>query len=318
EYLVIDDASTMWLMFLSKEVDMLRGIASDNWDAVIGPDGDLVPELRERGVRLYSHVSMEVGYFGVNMKDPVLGPNKKLRQALNCAFDFDTWNRFCNNRLLPSTGPVPPGVEGRLETPFAYSYNLEKAKQLIAEAGYPNGIDPKTGRRLVISVSAGRANQEVREEIELVQSFYGKIGIKLEPRYMTWDAFLQAVNEGRTTMFMMGWVGDYPDAENFLQLFHTKNCSPGANHGCYSNPEFDALYDKAMATNDPAERLDYWRKAQEILREDCPWVFLSHTKRHAIAWDHVGNYIPTDFPYGMEKHYYVRESAKEKTQEKAK
>ncbi|MBR6734004.1 MAG: hypothetical protein IKL96_06355 [Kiritimatiellae bacterium] len=312
EYLVIDDASTMWLMFLSKEVDMLRGIASDNWDAVIGPDGDLVPELRERGVRLYSHVSMEVGYFGVNMKDPVLGPNKKLRQALNCAFDFDTWNRFCNNRLLPSTGPVPPGVDGRLETPFAYSYNLEKAKRLIEEAGYPGGIDPKTGRRLVISVSAGRANQEVREEIELVQSFYGKIGIKLEPRYMTWDAFLQAVNEGRTTMFMMGWVGDYPDAENFLQLFHTKNCSPGANHSCYSNPEFDALYDKAMATNDPAERLDYWRKAQEILREDCPWVFLSHTKRHALAWGHVGNYIPTDFPYGMEKHYYVREGAKDK------
>jgi ABC-type transport system substrate-binding protein len=207
---------------------------------------------------------------------------------------------------------VPPGVEGRLETPFAYGYNLEKAKRLIAEAGYPDGIDPKTGRRLVISVSVGRANQEVREEIELLQSFYGKIGIKLEPRYMTWDAFLQAVNEGRTTMFMMGWVGDYPDAENFLQLFHTKNFSPGANHGCYSNPEFDALYDKAMAAGDSAERLDYWRKAQEILREDCPWVFLSHTKRHALAWDHVGNYIPSDFPYGMEKHYYVRESAKEK------
>ena len=78
------------------------------------------------------------------------------------------------------------------------------------------------------------------------------------------------------------------------------------------NNEAIALYDKAMATNDPAERLDYWRKAQEILREDCPWVFLSHTKRHALAWDHVGNYIPTDFPYGMEKHYYVREGAKDK------
>ena len=309
EFLVVDDASSQWLMFLSGEVDMLRGIASDNWDAVVGPDGNLVPELQKMGVRLYSHVALEVGYLGINMKDPVLGQNKKLRQALNCAFDFDTWNRYCNNRLLPSSGPVPPGVDGRLETPFPYKFNLEKAKTLVEEAGYPGGTDPKTGRRLEITVSAGRANQEVREEIELLQSFYNKIGIKLEPRYMTWDAFLQAVNEGRTTMFMMGWVGDYPDAENFLQLFHTKNFSPGANHGCYSNPEFDALYDKAMAAKSTEERLECWRKAQEILREDCPWVFLGHTKRHALAWDHVGNYVPTDFPYGMEKHYYVKEKA---------
>jgi len=311
EYLVVDDASTQWLMFLSGEVDMLRGIANDNWDAVVGADGKLMPALHDKGVRLFSVVTMEVGYMGVNMKDPVLGPNKKLRQALNCAFDFDTWNRFSNNRLLPCSGPVPPGVAGRLETPWAYSYNLEKAKKLVAEAGYPNGIDPKTGRRLEISVSCGRANQEVREELELIQSFYNQIGIKLEPRYMTWDAFLQAVNDGRMTMFMMAWIGDYPDAENFLQLFHTKNCSPGSNHGCYSNPEFDRLYDQAMATKDENERNVLWQKAQEIIREDCPWIFLNHPKRYSLAWDHLGNYIPSDFPYGTEKHYYRKDSAAE-------
>ena len=307
EFPVVDDASTQWLMFLSGEVDMLRTLANDNWDTVVGPNGKLVPELAAKGVRLFSEVALEVGYLGVNMKDPVLGSNKKLRQALNCAFDFEAWNRYCNNRLLPCSGPVPPGVEGRLEKPFAYRYNLEKAKQLIAEAGYPDGIDPKTHRRLEITVSCGRANQEVREEIELIQSFYNAIGIKLEPRYMTWDAFVQVVNEGRTMLFLMAWLGDYPDAENFLQVFHSKNVAPGANHGCYTNPEFDRIYDAAMATTDSKKRLDYWRQAQEIVCEDCPWVFLNYPKHFSLTWDHVGNYIPSDFPYGMEKHYYVKD-----------
>ncbi len=309
QYLVVDDASTQWLMFLQGEVDMLRGIANDNWDAAVKEDGTLVVELHDRGVRLFSFATMEVGYIGFNMKDPVVGTNKKLRQALNCAFDFDTWNRFEKNRLLPCTGPVPPGVEGRLETPFAYSYNVEKAKKLLDEAGYPNGIDPKTNRRLEISVSCGRANQEVRAELELIQSFYNVIGVRFEPSYMTWNAFLQTVNEGRMQLFLMAWIGDYPDAENFLQLFHTKNASPGANHGCYSNPAFDAIYDRAMATKDPKERLDCWRAAQEILREDCPWIFLNHPKRYSVAWDHLGNYIPSDFLYCNEKYYFRKETA---------
>ncbi len=314
DFPVVDDASTQWLMFLSGEVDLLRGIATDNWDAVVGPDGKLLPSLAAKGIRLYSVSTLEVDYLGVNMKDPVLGPNKKLRQALNCAFDFNSWNRYCNNRLLPCTGPVPPGVEGRLETPFAYGYNVEKAKRLLAEAGYPGGIDPKTNRRLKISVSCGRANQEVREEIELIQSFYNVIGIHLEPRYMTWDAFLQAVADGRVALFFMAWLGDYPDAENFLQLFHTKNRSPGSNHGCYSNPEFDKVYDQAMATRDSARRLACWRQAQEIIREDCPWIFLNHPKRYSLAWDDVGNYILSDFPYGMEKFYFLKEKGALRTQ----
>ncbi len=311
EFLVVDDASTQWLMFLSGEVDVLRSIANDNWDAVVGADGALMPSLATKGVRLYCLSALEVLYFGVNMRDPVLGPNKKLRQALNCAFDFEAWNRFSNNRHLPATGPVPPGVVGRLEAPFPYSYNVEKAKQLLAEAGYPNGIDPNTNRRLEISVSCGRANQEVREEIELIQSFYNQIGIRLVPDYKTWDAFLKCVEEGRVTLYMMAWGGDYPDAENFLQIFHTKNRSPGSNHGCYSNPEFDKVYDQAMATVDADARNALWRRAQEIIREDCPWIFLSYPKRYSLAWDHVGDYIPSDFIYGNEKYFYNQNQRKD-------
>lgn len=304
EYLVVDDASTQWLMFLAGELDQLGEVSSDNWDAVVEKDGSLNPELAKKGVVLHGSSTMTVMYIGVNMDDPVAGKNKKLRQALNCAFDFPAWQRFLNNRVMECDGPVPPGIDGRLEGEFAYRFNLEKAKRLMAEAGYPGGTDPKTGKRLEISLAVGRATQSAREQVELMQSFYNRIGVHLEPRYMTWDAYLKAVNEGRVTLFMLGWVGDYPDAESFLQLFHSKNVSPGANHTNYRNPEFDRLYDAAMAATDEGERNAAWRKAQELVREDCPWIFLHFPKSYSLIWGRVKNFRPTDFPYGMEKHYW--------------
>ena len=303
EYVVVGDPSTQWLMFLGKEVDCLRGVDRNNWDAVVGPDGKLVSSLTERGVRLLSAPTLQVGYVGVNMDDPLLGKNKKLRQALNCAFDGPAWKEFLNGRVEPADGPLPPGVDGRIEKPFAYAFNVEKAKKLLEEAGFPDGVDPKTGRRLILPIALGRADQGAREEVELLQGFYDRVGIILEPQFMTWAAYLKAVSDGHTTLFMLAWVGDYPDAENFLQLFLSKNCSPGMNHGNYRNPEFDKCYDEAMSATTPEARRAAWARAQEIVREDCPWIFLSFPKAYSIVWDHVGNFRPTDFPYGTEKYF---------------
>ncbi len=292
---VVEDVSTQWLMFLGGELDFLSGISRDNWDAVVGADGSLLPQLAERGMRLLSSTSLSVFYVGFNMNDPVVGRSAKLRQALNCAFDFPAWSRFLNGRVLPADGPVPPGIDERLETPFAYAYDEAKARRLLAEAGYPGGVDPATGRRLRLEISVGRATQDAREMVELMASFYDRVGVDLTARYMTWDAFLTAVNESRVQMFHLGWIGDYPDPENFLQMFHSKNVSPGANHMMYVNPEFDRAFD-AMD----------WRRAQEIVREDCPWIFLHSPKNYFLMWDRVENYVPTDFTYGIEKHLRIR------------
>ena len=301
EFLVIDDESTKWLMFLGGELDFLGGISNNNWDAVVGPNGELSADLAARGITLFGSSTLQVMYAGLNMDDPVL-KNRKLRQALNCAFDFPAWRRFYNDRLAPADGPVPPGVDGRIDDPFPYSFNLEKAKRLLSEAGYPDGIDPATGRRLVLTITLGRATQDAREQAELLASFYARIGIRLESKFMTWDAYLKAVNEGRVAIFFLGWVGDYPDAENFLQLFHSKNVSPGANHGNYRNPAYDAAYNAAMAALDATARNAAWRRAQEIIREDCPWIFLHYPKAYSLMRDRVQGYKPTDFPYCIEKH----------------
>jgi len=235
----------------------------------------------------------------------VLGPNKKLRQALNAAFDYPAWERFYSGRIVPANGPVPPGVEGWLETPFAYAFDLEKARRLMREAGYPDGIDPQTGRRLVLTLANGRASQDIRESGELIAAFYAKIGIRLELKFYTWNAFLSAVREGRVQLFRLGWVGDYPDAQNYLQLFHSKNARPGPNHSNYVNPEYDRVYDLAMAAGDAMARNAAWHECQEIVREDCPWIFTHVNKANSLMRPRVGNYVPSDFPYGQEEYFEV-------------
>lgn len=306
-YVIVSDVTTQWLMLLNGEVDFLGEIARDNWSSVMGDDGRLYPSVAERGVKLNGGApANEVRYIGMNMEDPLLGSNRKLRQALSCAFDFPTWRKFYNNSVCALSGPVPPTVEGCIDEPSEYSFDIGKAKRLLEEAGYPGGIDPATGRALVISLSIGRPTQDSREAGELLASFYARIGVKIELRFQTWHAFLNSVNKGNVQLYMMAWVADYPDPENFLQLFYSKNRSPGPNHSCYANPEYDAEYEKAMAAGTDAERMRHWRRCQEIVREDCPWIFTHITKNYTLSRSRVGNYVPNDFPYGNEKHYRVQ------------
>ena len=301
-YLVVDDPSTQWLMFLRGELDCLDAIARDNWGAVMQADGTLDPRLAEQGVRLYGgHAALEMRYIGMNMRDPVLGRNRKLRQALSCAFDFPTWSRFYNNSIGRAGGPVPSCADGCLDEPSPYRFNLRKARRLLAEAGYPGGTDPQTGRPLALTLSLGRPTQDSREAAELLASFYARIGVRLELRFLTWPAFMNAVNKGDVQLYQMAWVGDYPDAENFLQLFHSKNKSPGPNHSDYDNPDYDAAYDAAMAAETAEAREAQWRRCQEILREDCPWIFTHVTKSYSLVRSRVKNFVPSDFPYGYEK-----------------
>ncbi len=302
-YYVIDDVSTQWLSFLAGELDFLGEIARDNWDVVIDGAGGLSAPLRARGISLYSIPTLEVAYVGINMDDPVLGSNRALRQALNCAFDSAAWVRFFNSRTVVCDGPVPPGTEGRLETPFPYASDVEKARVLMREAGYPEGIDPKTGKRLVLTLDLGRTSQDIRESTELMTAFFARVGVDLKPQYHNWPTFLRRVSSRQSQMFRIGWTGDYPDAENFLQLFYGRNASPGPNRCNYMNPEFDRLYEAACAATDATQRNGFWARAQELVREDCPWIFLHFQKSYSLCNPRVQGFVPSDFPFGTEKYF---------------
>ena len=102
-------------------------------------------------------------------------------------------------------------------------------------------------------------------------------------------------------------MGDYPDAENFLQLFYSKNVSPGPNHSYYVNAEYDREYDAAMSASTAEERNRRWAACQEMIREDCPWIFSHFGKANSLVRPRVGNYVPSDFPYGQEAYFTVAE-----------
>jgi peptide/nickel transport system substrate-binding protein len=98
-------------------------------------------------------------------------------------------------------------------------------------------------------------------------------------------------------------VGDYPDAQNFLQLFYSRNVSPGVNRSAYVSEEFDREYEAALDAADDAERNRRWARCQEIVREDCPWIFMNYNRSYSLVRPRLVNYLPSAFPYGHEVNY---------------
>lgn len=311
---VVDDSSTQWLMFLRGQFEM-SGISRDNWDAVLTEQKELVEPLQKRDIQMALSTTLNLFYYGFNMNDPEVGQsedpainrrNRLLRQAMTHAFNSKEWERFYNYRLRRPTGPIPPGVAGYTEKAERFPFDLEKARALLVEAGYPEGRDPATGRRIQIHIELGSAdNPETRQATELLVDFMNQIGILLVPSYNNWPTFLDKLQNGQAQMFGLGWVADYPDAENFLQLFYGPNKSPGPNHAHYVNPDFDRLYEQARVMQDGPERTALYEEMADMVIEDCPWIFSGQPVAYGLYHAWFKNYKRHDFPYTMSKYYKI-------------
>ncbi len=308
--LVVDDPSTQWLMFLRGDL-AFSDISQDNWDAVMDADGRLSAALRRRDIRHARAPGLDIFYIGFNMDDPVVGANLALRQALSAAFDTEQWLRYYHQRVMRAAGPLPPGVAGAdAETP-RFPFNLDRARRLLAEAGYPDGIDPATGRRLELTLDLGQTDAATRESSELLAAFMEPIGVVIRPVYNNWPAFLRKIENRQAQMFRLSWIADYPDAQNFLQLFYGPNASPGSNRVNYRNPEYDRLYEQSLALLDTPERAVLYARLQGIVKEDCPWIFMHHRMIDTLYHGWLENLVPHDFPYGMESYYRLRRPAEQ-------
>jgi ABC-type transport system substrate-binding protein len=284
-YTIMYEAQPAWLYFKQGYRDA-AGISKDHFREALTSGHALSPEFAAKGIALTKFVEADVSYVGFNMADPLVGANKKLRQAMSLAYNTE-WRiqNLMNGRAVSAQGPLPPGIFGydpEFRNPYK-QHDAEKARQLLAEAGYPGGIGPE-GRRLTINYDIGDAGPEAVQAAQAFVRDMSKVGIDARIRTHTWNEFLEEIDKGSLQVFRLAWTMDYPDPENFLQLFYGPNKAPGPNNTLYDNSEYNALYQRMKAMQDTPERLAIIRRMVEIVVEDAVWIpdvhYVSYILRH--------------------------------------
>jgi ABC-type transport system substrate-binding protein len=268
-YHVYEQDQPMWLKFRVRDVDMTQ-LPAEYHEAVFDEDLKLRESFVEEGVTNFNLPLLDFIYRGFNMDDPVVGKGEKakyLRQAISLAFNSAEINdAFYNNSCVLYDGPVPPGLDSYVEgitSPYR-GPDLEKAKALMVKAGYPDGKGLPS-IQLDTSVSSNSA-----EQAEMLSRAVGRIGVKIEVNLNSFSELSNKLKKKKAQMFGLAWGADYPDAENFLQLFYGPNEAPGSNNFNYKNPAYDALYNKSRTLQPSPERTAVYQKMREILIEDAP------------------------------------------------
>jgi ABC-type transport system substrate-binding protein len=308
-YTLETESIPRWTKFLQGYYDT-SGISSDNFDQVIryqGAQGTLSPEMTARGIRLLTEVAPTTYYTGFNMLDPVVGglgeAQRKLRLAIAIAVDYEEFiSIFRNDRGIAAQGPIPPGIPGVRTgqsgiNPYVYEWgdgravrkSLAEARQLLAEAGYPGGVDPRTGRPLVLYLDTPATGPDAKSTLEWWRKQFAKLDIQLVVRDTDYNRFQEKMRKGNAQIFQWGWSADYPDAENFLFLLAGGNAKVqhgGENAANYGNPGFDARFATLRSMDDGPERWRVLDEMLEIVRHDSPWLWGFHPTGYSLvhAW----------------------------------
>ncbi len=293
-----------WLMFLQGELDSYA-LDGENFAAVVNQKQELSKALRGRGIVLERAPAFETNYIGFLFTDPLLGKNANLRKAISLAFDKQKRMEFFSGRFQPAYGPVPPGADGYLENPGSYgSRNLERARAYMKLAGYADGIDPETGKPLELIFDQAGSDSFYRQTAELLALDLREIGIILKPSFNNRARFLQKLAQGQTQLFRLSWNGDYPDAENFFQLFYGPNAG-ASNRVCYQSAEYDRMYRTVAAMADTPERQKKYRELAEWITAQCPWIFETHPVSFLLKHSWLKNQKSHDFAFNRWKYYRV-------------
>ena len=277
-------------------------------------------EYEAKGFRLPRFADVTSWYLGLNMLDPVIGwgdtpqqreRNRKLRQAIAIAIDWEEYSKiFPKSAGEVAMGPLPQGIFGSRQgsaagiNPVTHRWHdgkavrrsIDEAKQLLVDAGYADGRDAATGKPLVIHYDYYAApTPENKAAIDWVVRQFAKLGIQLEVRATDNNQFQDKTRRGHYQLFWLGWLADYPDAENFLfQLYgpNGKTAHGGENTANYANPEFDALFARMRLLDDGAPKQALIDRMVRIVQHDAPWSFgyFPYASGAAQSWLH--NYRP--------------------------
>jgi peptide/nickel transport system substrate-binding protein len=265
-----DSKATEFLLFRQKKLDFINDIDASFKDEVLTKRGTLRKDWQGK-IQLQTHPYLNIEYFGilvdtnnVLLKNSALAA-KKIRQAINYGFDREKMVLYLRNSLgIPAqSGFVPAGLPSFDSTRVkGYSYNPDLARRLIKEAGYNSQNLP------VIKLQTIPPYSEIAS---FIARQLEEIGFKIQVDVVQKSLLLDLTSNSKTPFFRGSWIADYPDAENYLSVFYSKNPAP-PNYTRYKNPQFDALFEKAITETNDSLRYKLYQQADQVMINDAPVV----------------------------------------------
>jgi ABC-type transport system substrate-binding protein len=287
---IIEEEQPRWLNFLQGGLDYIN-IPKDNFTTAV-KNNELSDELKGKNIGLVISPSLDLTYIAFN-HDFEIFRNKKVRQAIRLAYDTNEVNKlFYNSTGTLAQSAIPSGLDGynpNFKSKWATA-DVELAKELLAEAGFPNGE-----KFPMIVFGSTNESTSSRQMSEYFQKRMRLIGINVDVISVPFRDLIKDIDGKRSfSMWGVAWSADYPDAETFLQLFYGPNKYPGSNGSGYLNPDYDKTFEKATSMFPSPERTRLYEELNELLAEEVPVIFGVHRKIYTLVSSRIRNFRYSD------------------------
>ena len=286
-----DSKATEFLEFQQKRLDFIDDIDPSFKDEVLTKTGNLKKTWQGK-INLHKHPYLNIEYLGILVDEQnELVKNsplrlQKIRQAINYGFNRKKMMLYLRNSIgiAAESGFVPAGLPSfdSVAVP-GYHYDVAKAKQLLAEAGYPDGKNLPAIKLFTIPIYGDLGTYIANELLQ--------IGITIEVDVMQKSLLMEHTAKSQAPFFRGSWIADYPDAENYLSVFYSKNPAP-PNYTRYKNAEFDVLYEKALSQKNDSLRYELYRQMDRIIINDAPVVPLWYDMAIHLVHRNISSFYP--------------------------
>lgn len=282
---MVEEDQPIWLSLLNGDLDTVDLTESAYFAAV--PNQEELKKVAAKKLKVRSGSVIGTWFIGINRGIKIFEKSKKLRQALSLAFDRKKYNEiFHKNNARLASSILPPGVRGFDEnfTNPNNHFDPDLAKQLLAQAGYPDGKDLQ---EITLDIMGGNI---MKKKAEFFKRCMAEVGIRIKIIVNPFQELIDKMHKGTFMLSWVKWGGEFPDGMNFFQLFYGPNQERGINLFAHSHPTFDQLYLKASSLNVGPELYSLYRKMNEILAEEMAAVFLTHKIAYRLSYPWVKNY----------------------------
>jgi len=286
-----DSKATEFLEFQQRRLDFINDIEASFKDEVLTKTGNLKKEWAGKLV-LQKHPYLNIEYFGilVDTNNTLVKQSplrlQKIRQAINYGFDRRKMMLYLRNSIgiAAESGFVPAGLPS-FDTAVVkgYHYDPANARQLLAEAGFPNGLNLPVIKLLTIPIYADLGSY-IANELQ-------QVGIQVQVETIQKSLLLEQTSKSQALFFRGSWIADYPDAENYLSVFYSKNPAP-PNYTRYHNDAYDLLYETAIAEKNDSIRYKLYQQMDQLIINDAPVVPLWYDMAIHLVHTNIEGFVP--------------------------